>query len=177
MKSIYRMLIGAPALLLGAAMLVACDGDDRMIGKWETVRPALVFPTISGTVSSIKSSTLEFSQGPDKNSGGVTVTTEYKMTLPADSTGVCETSVVLASVDGTWTREDEYDDELVINFDKNSLDVDAENVPELTAVTDIFLTSLAKLSRIDAVEVTNDNTMLSFEDRTDDRFVMVRMLN
>ena len=175
MKAINRILLGA-AIFLGAATFASCSSDnDRMIGKWETATPTTVFPTIPGTVSSTATTTIEFSKGTDSKSGPVKLTTIYEMTLPSDSTAMAPVSTVNASINGTWTRDDKDDDDFFLSFDQNSLSVNAISAPELGPVTQVFLSSLARYTRIDDVEVNKANTVLTFEDTADSSYVLSRI--
>ena len=174
MKTLKKIFLCAIALF-GAASVISCSGDNKMIGKWESSSPASVFPTIPGTVSSTSMTTIEFIKGADSKSGPVKLTTVYEMTLPADSTGVSTVSTVNASIDGTWTRDEKNDDGYYISFDKNSLSVNAINAPELGPVTDTFMRSLARYTQIDDVEVNKAKNILTFEDMADSSYVMSRV--
>lgn len=174
MKAINRILLGA-AVLIGTAALASCSNDNKLIGKWETSTPAAVFPTIPGTVSSTATTTIEFSKGTDSKSGPVKLTTIYEMTLPSDSTAMAPVSTVNATINGTWTRDDKDDDDYFLSFDQNSLSVNAISAPELGPVTQVFLSSLARYTRIDDVEVNKANTVLTFEDTADSSYVLSRI--
>lgn len=173
MKAIKRILLGS-AMLLSVAIFASCSHDNNMIGKWETSAPSTVFPAIQGTVSSSETTTIDFKEGSDSKSGPVKLTSVYTLILPADSTGVSAQSTVNATIDGTWTRDDNDDEDYYISFDKNSLSVDAVGAPELGPVTAAFLSSITKFSKIEDVEVNKEKTILTFEDALDTKYVLSR---
>ena len=171
MKKINQFAVGA-ALLFGAAALSSCSEEkNAMIGSWTSATPETVVPAIEGSSSATAVTTFDFSEGTDKGSGPVKMTTDYNVTAP-DSVGNAINYTVKASVEGKWTREEKGDDDYYLSFDQNTLDVAGVDAPDgLGAVTANFLGSLPQYSKIEDVEVTKDGSVLSFELDNPDRKV------
>ena len=163
MKTIYRLALGALFLGSAAAIASCSESKNEMIGSWTAAAPQAVVPTISGTVSATEVTSFVFDEGTDKSSGPVKMTTDYNITLPADSLGNPRSCTVKASVSGRWTRDEKDDDDYYMAFDRNTLDVAAVDADDLGGVTDAFLGSLARYTAIDDVEVNKDGSSLVFE--------------
>ena len=171
MKNKSRIFLSAAAVA-GLAIFASCADENRIIGAWETTAPQPVVPTISGTISSTQTTTIEFAKGTDSKSGPMKLTTIYEMTLPGDSTATAPLSTVNATISGTWTREDGDDDDYILAFDKNSLSVNAVSAPELGPVTEEFLSSISRFSTLEDVEVNKEKTIMTFEDQRDTKYVL-----
>lgn len=94
------------------------------------------------------------------------MTADYEVTMPSDSIAEGISYKVTASIDGTWTRDTDDDDDYLLAFDKNSLSVAGTDAPELGPVTDAFMNSLQQYTMIEDVEVSKDGTHLTFETKS-----------
>ncbi len=169
MKTINQIALGAALILGGFAMTSCSESNADFLGSWTSANPAAVVPAIDGSVSATEVTTFDFSAGTDKASGPVKLTKDYTVTLPADSLGNAQTYTVKASIEGTWTRADKDDDDYIISFDTNSLDVAGVDAPELGPVTANFLGTIGDFTKIEDVKVNKENTILKFETDHPDR--------
>lgn len=160
--------------LLAAASFASCSDSNNITGTWETNTPSPVVPAIEGTVSAIQTTTFEFGKGDSKNTGPLKLTTVYEMSLPSDSVSEGGVSTVNATIEGTWTRDENDDDDYILAFDKNSLSVNAISAPELGPVTQTFLAGLSRFSKIEDVEISKSAGVLTFEDHADAKYVLSR---
>lgn len=159
------------ALLLTVSMtslLVSCGNNvnENPTGSWTSATPESITTSIAGATSASKIVDITFNAPSDNNtSGEVVLSAQYDVTAPiaTDSVSVESTYKVNASIKGTWTKEAGEDDEYLLTFDSNTLAVNGVDAPELGPVTDDFLSSLSKYTKIDDVEVSKDGTHMSFE--------------
>lgn len=160
MKNLKLML-----LPLGvAALFAACGQENRNpVGKWETAAPETVTQTISGATSATRTLTFDFVAPAADTTGSFTLTADYDITAPADSTSAPVSYKATASINGTWTRDADDDDDYLLTFDRNSLSVSGVDAPVLGPVTDAFLGSLAPFTAIEDVEVSKDKKHMTFE--------------
>lgn len=156
-----------------AAALSACGNhhnDDNPTGRWTSAAPVSVTAGVADASSATKSMTFDFNAPAAGSDGEVTLTADYDVTasVPTDSVPVQVTYKVTASVKGTWTQDADDHDDYLLTFDKNSLNVNGTDAPELGPVTDEFLNSLAGFTTIEDVEVSKDGTHMTFETNNPD---------
>lgn len=167
-------------LALGvAAAFTSCDkSNSNPEGKWTSAAPVAVTETVAGASSAVKTMTFDFVAPINGGAGEVTYTADYDITAStpaAASDSVVAPYKVTASIKGTWTRDDDNQDEYLLTFDRNSLSVAGVDAPMLGPVTDAFLSSLAQFTSIEDVEVSKDGTHMSFEtDNPDAKYQFVK---
>lgn len=155
-------------LSLGAAaLLAACSqhSDENPTGSWTSAAPETVTQSIGGATSATRSLSFDFKAPTGDTAGEVVMTADYDVTVPfvTDSTTNSRSYQVTASVRGTWTQEKGEHDDYLLAFDKNSIDVQGVNAPELGPVTDDFISSLSRFASIEDVEVSKDGSHMTFE--------------
>lgn len=166
MKKTITLLSGV-ALLAAAALFSSCTDERHDItGSWASSSPATVTASIPGASVATEALTFDFTQGQDKSSGPVKMTADYDVTMPSDSVAEGISYKVTASIEGTWTRDLDDQDDYLLAFDSNSLSVAGVDAPELGPVTDAFMNSLQQFTVIEDVEVSKDATHLTFETKS-----------
>lgn len=150
-----------------AAIVTACSNnkEENPEGTWLASAPQTVTQSIEGATSATKVTTIEFQTPAEKQPGVVVYTADYDVTVPyvTDSISGSTSYKVTASINGTYVKDNKDDDEYLLTFDKNTLNVAGTNAPELGPVTDEFLNSIAPLTAIEDVKVNKDRTHLTFE--------------
>lgn len=175
MKTINQIALGAALILGGFAMTSCSESNTDFLGSWTSATPETVVPAIDGAVAATEVTTFDFSAGTDKASGPVKLTKDYTVTLPADSLGNPVSYTVKASIEGTWTREEKSDDDFILAFDQNSLDVAGVDAPELGPVTANFLGTIGDFTKIEDVKVLKDTNIMKFEtDHPDRHFTFIK---
>lgn len=161
MKLSKTLLFGAAGL---AVMFTACDShhaDENPTGSWTASVPAVVTSSIDGATSASKVVSFDFIAPVNGEDGQVIYTADYEVTAPTDSVPL--NYKVTATIKGTWAQNNDEHDDYLLTFDKNTLEVNGTDAPELGTVTDEFLNSLADFTSIEDVEVSKDATKMSFE--------------
>lgn len=166
------------ALGLVGALASCSDKTENPEGKWTSAAPQSVTEKIAGATSATETLTFNFAQAASgEATAPLTLTAVYDVTVPAsanDSTASASYQAT-ATINGTWTRDVDEQDDFVLTFDRNSLNVTATDAPELGPVTDAFLGSLARFTSIEDVEVSKDGKHLKFEtDNPDMKYRLVR---
>lgn len=155
-------------LTLGlAAIMTACGNhaDKDLSGSWTSAAPINVTKTVAGATSATKTLAVDFTAPTGDAAGEVTLTADYDVTAPVVTDSVTESRSykVTASVRGTYSRVKGEDDEYLLTFDKNTVDVQGTDAPELGPVTDDFISSLDPLTSIEDVEISKDGNHLTFD--------------
>lgn len=164
-------------LTLGIAAAIsftACDHHDNEnpVGSWTSSAPQSVTATIDGATSASRTLSFDF-----ETTGDVVLTADYDVTVPfvTDSVSNSHSYKVTASVKGTYTRVKGENDDYTLTFDKNTVEVNGTNAPELGPVTDDFINSLSAFTSIEDVEVSKDGMHMSFEtDKPDVKYNFVK---
>lgn len=160
------MKFGTALLAFGMlAGLASCDShkDESPVGKWTSSAPEVVTANVAGASSATQTLSIEFvAPVSDEKSGDVIVSADYdvKGESATDSVG---TYTATATIKGTWSQDLGEHDEYLLTFDKNTLSVSGVDAPGLGAVTDAFLGTISKFTKLDDVEVSKDGSHLKFE--------------
>lgn len=164
LKTTMKKLFGMAAMALAAVLLPSCSKDNSsLMGEWQSAAPVSVKEAVADATSASQTLTINFQAGKAVQEGSLEFTSEYDMTAPADSTGAVKSYKVIAKVSGTWALESGEDDDYILTFDRNSLSVTGQDAPELGPTTDLFLSQLARYSKIEDVKVAKDGKTMSFE--------------
>lgn len=132
MRKIYSILFAA-GVTLGITGVTSCTDDKAFLGTWETVVPVHLEHRVPGTSSINSQQKISFAEGINKRIGDVKMTSELDVVrniAQEDGTEVEMTAEGYGFIKGTWTYDVDDDDDLVLNFDFNTLDVkfDKDNV-------------------------------------------------
>lgn len=125
MKKIYSILI-ATGVVAGFTGMTSCSDDKAFLGTWETVNPVHLEQRIGGFTSIESQQKISFAEGIKKRIGDVRMTSELDVVrnlTTADGTEIEMTAEGYGFIKGTWTYDLDDDDDLVLNFDYNTLDV------------------------------------------------------
>lgn len=143
-----------------AALFTACDNkeNENPTGSWQTAAPESVQVAEASTAS--KTTDITFTAPQGDRPGDVTLTSNYELT-GTDSLATAYT--IQATISGSWTAESGEDDDYILTFDRNTLKVSGTDAPVLGPVTDDFIASLAKYTKIEDVKVSKDSKQLKFE--------------
>lgn len=161
MKTLKFIALGAAFL----ALATACDESHDITGKWTSAAPEKVTEQVADAQSAFVTTTFDFNAPVNGEPGIVTYSADYDVTAPvadADTTKIVKYTVT-ANIQGTWSRDVDDDDDVLISFDRNTLSVAGNDAPELGPVTDAFLNSLSQFTTISDIEVSKDKAHLTFE--------------
>lgn len=157
-------------LALGVAAIVASCSDDKKtdpVGSWTSAAPESVTAKIADAGAATKTLTLDFGTPVAGQPCELTFTADYDVTGAAATDSVADGKYkVVATIKGTWQQDVDDQDDFLLTFDRNSLSVSGTDAPVLGPITDDFLSSLAKFTTIEDVEVSKDATRLSFETKS-----------
>lgn len=165
-------------LLMAVAFIPAlssCGHKDEVsvVGDWTSAAPVTVTKAVDGATSATKVISIDFNAPIENAANKLTYTAKYDVTATVDD--ATQSYQVVATIDGTWTRDAKDDDEFLLTFDRNSLSVSGTDAPELGPVTDEFLSSIATFTKIEDVKVSKDGTHLTFEtDHPDTEYHFVK---
>lgn len=158
------------------AMAGACSDSADITGKWVSAAPVSVTTEVADARSAVSTLTFDFNKPTDGGLGELTLTADYDVTAtnPTDSLGTTQYKAV-ATIKGTWVRDEDDSDDYLLSFDRNSLSVDGTNAPALGPVTDAFLNMVGRFTAIEDVELTKDGSHLSFEtENPDTKYVFLK---
>lgn len=148
------------SLGLIAAFTACSDKNENPTGSWTSAAPTTVTINDVPATTATKTISFDFVAPADKASAGTfSYTAEYDVKATAEQPAYKAT----ATIKGTWTPKDREDDEYLLSFDKNSLNVSGVDAPGLGAVTDEFTSTLTKFVKIEDVKVSKDGAHMSFE--------------
>lgn len=125
MKKIYSILMATSAVA-GFTGMTSCSDDKAFLGTWETVNPMHLEQRIAGFTSIESQQKISFAEGIKKRLGDVKMTSELDVVrnvTTSDGTEIEMTAEGYGFIKGTWTYDLDDDDDLVLNFDYNTLDV------------------------------------------------------
>lgn len=128
----HKYLVLASAVALAAAS-VSCSKSNDFIGTWTSDVPDNIVADVPAATRATSTVTISFMEQPgSKDSGPVALTSVIDASQPVsaiDSLGVAQpyeaNIAATANLGGTWMRED--DDDLILNFDLNTLQVNVDN--------------------------------------------------
>lgn len=173
MNSITKLLVSGCVL----AGMVSCSSAPEFLGSWTSVTPEDLTDRMPSASMASTVVTMEFAEGMTKDGGTVAVTydvdalrpmvTDSKSTVPSD---VDLKAVV--TVNGIWTYDVDDDDDLLIKFDMETMNISTDSNTSLTPEMaerwkhEVKRTVSADLSRftvVDDVEVSHNGQVMSLE--------------
>ncbi len=187
------VLYAALPLLAAAAALTSCGRDAKIIGSWTASSPVSITAEIPAASTANSLLSIDFIKGQSSKEGTFIMSSLIEATQPVKPDSIINAGVpyevsiaATASVKGTWRYDD---DDVLLMFDMNSLDVNVDPsgvmfsqdilngaqrpaVDSLSAVTakvwkrqiaTTFKTSLHRYAKLDDIEVVSDGTTLKFE--------------
>lgn len=201
MKKIH-LVLGCTLLVCGAMALASCVEHNDMLGSWKAISPMNITSDVAGSDNASFTPSITFEAGKDKSGGDVTVTGDLsieKKLSPNAAGEILMAATGTSDVKGKWSYDIDDDDDLLLDFNLESLDVkfdkkditfsgagfdsltDQQKDSLSVAATEncvrelrtALKSELARFSVIEDVEISKDKKTLGFEiksPKTDLRF-------